>query len=165
MRDFIFANSEFYKNINEGYWPADFDQLELPIQYKRVTKTGQHEKGYGIFLWHVESKQVQYIEENLIKFLLEHKNYLQQSGSKHCMAILDKIEKRGVPMYYCANSTIRGNAKTLEHIEVHRDDIQLHKLRVEPLNLKDPSCILKPCNIPNTSKAFDGYNMNSKNHN
>ena len=134
--------SRFYDKFNVGYEPARLDMLKLPIEVTNTLFNDRTEM--RVFLLRIRSDGIEYIEEDLVKFLLVDNNYLG-SGSRHCMVII----AYDAAYYVCQNSTIKGNAKTFEKIRSARHDIDLHELKVQDcsnLTIKDNRNIINASN-------------------
>ena len=144
-------SQRFYNKMEVGIDPTEFDGVLLNNVPIKDNEAGCEQK-YKAFLLRVISDNVKYIGskkcKKLVKFLLVDNDYLCR-GDRHCMVILKKIpvDHNNKSYYFCQNwpSTIKGDAKIHEEIEVSRRDIHLHKLNVQPewsndykLAMKDP---------------------------
>ena len=137
--------------MNVGVEPTELDMFHLD----NVLVTDLADKGrqkYRAFLIRILSDNVEYIDnKKLVKFLLVDNDYLGR-GDRHCMAILEKMYvDHNTEIYYCKNSTMEGDAKRYEKIEVRRRDIDLHELNVKPDGsheykrvMKEPKCSINP---------------------
>ena len=125
----LLLSQPFFIKTEVAIDPKDFNMFHLANLPIIDDKKGGRQIRRA-FLLHVISDNVEYNEDiPLVKFLLADRNYLGR-GDLHCMAIQTMFKDHNNDIYYCKNSTMKGDGRAFEKIDGSRPDIDLHKLIV-----------------------------------